>query len=205
MIKIYCIDLRRFDDNNFFSEAYNNASLFRKEKCDKFKFIENKKQSLGAAYLLDEYLKTIGLREKDMSYNLSKYGKPSFASHEDIHFSISHSGNFSIVAFSDIEVGCDIEIVKKVDEKVVDRVLSDAQKKRYEILASDERIDYFFKMWVAKEAISKRDGLGLSYDFRLIEDNDYSYISKKTVSENGDKYYISVYNELDKNPIFVNF
>lgn len=194
MLKVYLVDIRKFDDKTSLSEALNSASLFRKEKYESFKFDINKKQSLAATYLLNHYLNTIGFLEKDMVYDINKYGKPSFKNLPNIKFSISHSGNISMLVVSDNEVGCDIEKVGKFDEKLIDKVLSDNEKKELNAKKSiNDKNDIFYKYWVMKEAILKKEGTGLTCELNKIHD-DLAYISDILLTDINEKYYFAIFN-----------
>ncbi len=105
-------------------EIISNSSKFRIDKYNAINSKEVKKEILAATYLIDKHLRKYGLREKDMEYMIGKNGKPSFENHPEINFSISHSKDLVLVAFSDIEVGCDMQIVKNIDSNIFDKVLA---------------------------------------------------------------------------------
>ena len=105
-------------------EIISNSSKFRIDKYNAINSKEVKKEILAATYLIDKHLRKYGLREKDMEYMIGKNGKPSFENHPEINFSISHSKDLVLVSFSDIEIGCDMQIVKNIDSNIFDKVLS---------------------------------------------------------------------------------
>lgn len=119
--------------------------------------------SLGASVLLDGALSGYGLREKDMTYDKEKNGKPCFPGHFPFHFSISHSGTMAALAVSDRPVGCDIQIEKEADIRLAERFFAPAET-AYVEAASDprERDRRFFRCWALKESFAKAlgDGLG---------------------------------------------
>lgn len=94
-------------------------------------------------------------------------GKPYFSNLPELHFSVSHSGNVWICAFSDHPVGCDIE--RHRDDMSRIRALA----KRW--LSEDEQIYLenngctprsFADIWVRKEAYVKLLGCGIDSRFR---------------------------------------
>ncbi|MBR1844766.1 MAG: 4'-phosphopantetheinyl transferase superfamily protein, partial [Lachnospiraceae bacterium] len=135
--------------------------------------------------LIDKHLRKYGLREKDMEYMIGKNGKPSFENHPEINFSISHSKDLVLVAFSDIEIGCDIQIVKNIDSNIFDKVLSGDEKNNVCTTINDGltdnnnelQLEKFFYYWVQKETILKRDGSGLKDDISKIYDT-YGVVKK---------------------------
>lgn len=204
MLRVLIIEINKIKYNSLYDKLLSNVSTYRREKFDVLKNDEVKLQILAATYLIDEYLKTLALREKDMVYKLTKAGKPYFKNHPEISFSISHSKDMVGVAFSDKEVGFDIQVVKKVGDKIYDYVLSDVEKADvFSATNEKERLDRFFKYWVMKEAILKRDGTGLISNMKDIND-DYCIVgsldalnTKGFISKN-EIYYYCVNNALDK-------
>jgi phosphopantetheine--protein transferase-like protein len=98
------------------------------------------------------------------------HGKPSFAAPElaAVRWSLSHSGIYTAIAFSDSEVGIDIEDMARQRE----------DDERYRAIArrffAPDEIEFvcggagssvkrrFFRVWTAKEAFVKYTGEGIS-------------------------------------------
>ena len=72
----------------------------------------------------------------------------------NMHISISHSGEYAVCALSENPVGIDIEKIREVNERLIDRVCT-AREREY--VTSNER---FFEVWTAKEAAYKKQGTG---------------------------------------------
>ena len=86
-------------------------------------------------------------------------GKPFFIS-GDWHFSISHTKAHVFCALSRRPVGLDAEeIDREIDLRLAAKILSEAEKGRYEE-AVDSRAA-LLKFWVLKEAAAKLTGEGL--------------------------------------------
>lgn len=92
-----------------FDAALPSVSDHRREKALSFYFEKDRRTSLLAGLLLDELLSEKGLRERDMVYNVSELGKPTFAEHADLHFSLAHSAGMAVGALSDVPIGVDVE------------------------------------------------------------------------------------------------
>ena len=163
MIKLLLADVLPLDDSAVYDGIYGRVSLERRSVADSFRFRKDRLLSLGAAALLDLGLAEFGLCEKDMSYGRTEHGKPFFKNAPDVHFSISHSSSKVAVAFSDREVGCDIEEVAEIDLAVAERFFSPAE---YEAImqkeGSDVRLKEFFRYWTLKESYMKAIGMGMS-------------------------------------------
>lgn len=110
---------------------------------------------LGRLEIFDERAKE-NLRKRLITGKTEK-GKPYFLWEGAPKFCISHSGDYAAVAFSDREVGLDIQKERELkNRRIYDRVLHKSGKEKEE--------DFFF-LWTAKEAYVKCTGEGLSGDF----------------------------------------
>lgn len=208
-MKIYStIDIRKFEDEKFLSDALSNSSVFRKKKYEAMNNSTGKLQVLANTYLLNKCLNELNLNEKDMEYAVEKNGKLRFTNAENVHFNLSHSKNMSLAVVSDKPVGCDIQFIDKVDEKLYDLVLSEYEKRivkgdctnpvggeckfrRGECLQSPDIVrasstspaEKFYELWAMKEAIIKKDGTGLRDNLADVHD-DNVYIEKRFLKSN---------------------
>ena len=144
----------------------------RKRKVWQCKNLEDKKRSLLAGYLIqqgaEEWMAKEGglqggAKPLFLSYAYSKYGKPYFRGEKDLFFNISHSKNYVVCAFSDREVGIDIQIHKKGKGDIAQRFFSAEDKMLMEKLAGEgkSREEAFFALWTVKEAFMKLTGEGM--------------------------------------------
>lgn len=191
------IDVRKFEDESFLNEALAKASNFRKKKYEAINNHLGKLQVIANTYLLNKCLNELGLNEKDMEYVVEKNGKLRFTNKPDVHFNLSHSKNMSLAVVSDEPVGCDIQFVDKVDEKLYDLVLSEEEKKYVvgentnPVGASVNSVgasctspaERFYELWAMKEAIIKKDGSGLRDRLTDVHD-DNVYIEKRILESN---------------------
>ena len=85
-------------------------------------------------------------------------GKPYFKHIPDLFFSISHKDDLTVIAFSNYEVGVDVEKIKKADLRVIKRFL----KEEADYITECDSDWRFFEVWTKKEAYLKCKGTGLS-------------------------------------------
>ena len=86
-------------------------------------------------------------------------GKPYFV-HGSAHFSITHTKNHVFCVLSDGPVGIDAEETdRKIDLRLADRILSQAEKRRFE--DAEDKQKALLTFWVLKEAAAKCSGEGL--------------------------------------------
>lgn len=84
-------------------------------------------------------------------------GQPYLADYPNLHISISHSGKFVICAIGDIPVGIDIEFPRPIRSNLAARWFSQQEQALVK-----HNANIFFDLWMAREAVLKEIGCGLS-------------------------------------------
>jgi 4'-phosphopantetheinyl transferase len=136
-------------------------------------------------------------------------GKP-FIEAANTHFNISHSGEWVVLAYSDQEVGIDIEIIRPINYRIAERFFSTEEFNALENKQQDEKLEYFFDLWTLKESYLKLLGTGLTkslnsftiyfadgnYQFRENDsDSKINIYFKQFSIENGYKLSVCSYND----------
>ncbi len=94
------------------------------------------------------------------SIAIAPRGKPYFPD-SPWHFSISHTKGHVFVALAHRPIGIDAEETdRRVNPALANKVLSPAEKSRYE--AAADKNAAFLRLWVLKEAAAKLAGTGLT-------------------------------------------
>lgn len=103
------------------------------------------------------------LKNEQINFGKSKFGKPYLKSFKDFHFNISHSGEFIVCAISSNPIGIDIEQVKCIDYKNIAEKFFTESEVKY-ILDSNytDSLSRFYRIWTLKESYIKCHGMGLS-------------------------------------------
>lgn len=99
----------------------------------------------------------------EISIIYAQNGKPYFPDIEQIHFSVSHSGDYWACVFERIPVGFDIEDLntKKNRFRLQDRIAKRYFTQEEYDYISKNKGDSFFEIWVRKEAYLKYKGTGI--------------------------------------------
>lgn len=196
MIEFLYADVSPLNDDEIFRTFYENASSERRKKIDAFRFRKDKNLSLGASVLLDAGLKSFGLCEKEMVYGTCENGKPLFKNRPDIFFNISHSGNVAAAAFSDGEIGIDIEKIGNADLKIAKRFFSRDEYRYLESLSEEKSGSEFYRLWTLKESFMKITGLGMKLPL-----NSFCIRTENGVSvecgDINDDFYFYEFDEID--------
>ena len=135
----------------------------RKEKALAFRYENGRALSLGVSLLLEQALREAGITEFELS--LEPQGKPALV-HQDLHFSLSHSGTIAVCALSCSPIGADVELIKPLRTQGVLRFLHPDEAA--EIQQSEDPALAFIRIWTRKESYGKRNGTGIAYDMKGI-------------------------------------
>ena len=113
--------------------------------------------------------------------------KPYIKEYDHIYFNISHCKYGCACIIADCNVGIDIQDYRIINDKVIDRVCSVAEKKQ--LYSSNNKCLEFTKIWAMKEAYLKMLGVGIAVDLTEI---DTSALQNKIYCKTFDKYVLAV-------------
>lgn len=102
-----------------------------------------------------------GLDTELMHILCKDYGKPFFQDVSGVEFNISHSGDYVAVMLADTPVGVDIQTVRSVKERVINKVCNDYEKKF--VFDSEDINRAFIRLWTLKESYVKAIGRGMTF------------------------------------------
>lgn len=125
-------------------------------------------RQVGEVMVLRGLERWYGLRRGSYQIRRAEKGKPYVEGVKGVYFNLSHSGDYVVCAFSDDEVGVDVEKIGKPYEGIVHRFFHPNEIKRWEN-ATDDKSDLFYRIWVAKESYLKYLGTGLSQSLASFE------------------------------------
>ena len=117
---------------------------------------------INTALALKAGFASYGINESKVIYALSENGKPFTKNFTALHFSISHTEDFSIVAFYNKEIGIDCEkYSRNIPKEILNRYFSQEEARAF---SSDP-----LRLWTAKEAFVKHTGKGFAMGRNGIE------------------------------------
>jgi len=154
----YVMQTDLLENDALFRDRYHTLSPARQKKIDGFIFPKDKSLSLAAGLLFQAGLEVYGLREQELTIAHNENGKPFIPEHPELFFNISHSENLAICAFSNREIGVDVEKVTEIDLAIAKRFFYGTEYR--DIMASECPEETFFDYWVLKESYMKATGLG---------------------------------------------
>ena len=138
-------------------------SIAEWEKAMRFRFPADQARSAVTRGVLRTLLsRYLNRPAGDLAFTENDHGKPAISG---IEFNVSHSGDYSLLAFShESPIGVDVEHIRdwKVMHDLARRVLTPNEFERFSSLPDLRRQRVFYEIWTLKESILKAIGSGLS-------------------------------------------
>lgn len=149
------------------------VSIEKQKKINKLRFDIDRKLSLYSELLVRyQACQELNLSNKEVVFGKSKNGKPFLLDYPEFYFNISHTRNAVVVAFSDSEIGVDIESIKPINLAIANRFYTSCEQ---EYITTHGNPDYaFYEVWTKKETYIKYLGTGLSTSlnsFNVLDDS----------------------------------
>jgi 4'-phosphopantetheinyl transferase len=141
-------------------EQARAARFHSAQHQDRFTVAHGRLRQLLAAQL--------NMAPQEIGFMQGEHGKPQLASFpggRQLHFNLSHSGNWGMVATAwNRAVGVDVEAWRAMhnEARLVRRFFSNVEAQEYAALPLPDRQAAFFRGWTRKEAYIKAVGRGLS-------------------------------------------
>ena len=161
--------------NNTNLEQIIKIKMYKRKKIKKILKIDDKKRCLQGELLLIQ-----GLKKHNIDYNRIKikknsYGKP-YIQNNPLYYSISHSHDYVVCAFSKNKIGIDIEKIRDVDIQIMNQFATSNEKK-YILKSKKQLFNRFFTIYTLKEAYFKMMGKNLNNMLNIEFTINKNYIS----------------------------
>lgn len=94
--------------------------------------------------------------------------KPYVNTTPNLFFNISHSGAYAAMAFSNTQVGIDIEKIKSkpIEREIITSIFNNTEANL--IINAPNTNQLFYKLWTRKEALAKASGTGIDNHFKKL-------------------------------------
>lgn len=158
-------------------QAISVLSREEQERAARLIAEAHRRRSIAAHAMLRSILsRYCGESPKQLAIGRTSDGKPFLSAYPSIRFNLSHSHGRALIAVArDREIGVDIENVRpEVDVvRLAKRFLSERDQTFIECGEPAQRHERFLKTWVAREAVFKAEGKGITFPL----DRDYLELS----------------------------
>ncbi len=121
---------------------------------------------------------------KDIQFAIGTNKKPVLQNHSPLHFNISHTGEWILIAIGKNEIGIDVE---KIDLDVSHEDIFPISFNDQEIAAiksSPVPGESFYLYWTRKEALTKATAKGIDDDLKKIPSLDGTHTISNSISGN---------------------
>ncbi|MCC2597575.1 4'-phosphopantetheinyl transferase superfamily protein [Pusillimonas sp. MFBS29] len=156
---------RFIDDDRLPDQLFRFLSADEQKRAAAFVSLSARNQYVQTRAVLRLLLgKFLGLAPESLVFDYGPYGKPSLHAHQACCFNVAHSGDYALLALSDgLQLGVDIERRRHTSDldALVRMVFSPNELLAWAALHEAERLEKFFSIWAAKEALVKAIGRGL--------------------------------------------
>lgn len=183
-MKIYAVKILEIE-NDKLEYLTSKISSEKRETINKFYNRKDKIRSLiGEILVRVKLAEDFGIGNEDIVFEKNDYGKLYIKGYSNLHFNISHSGDWVICGIDEKDIGVDVEKIKNIEYEEIARNFFSEKESNY-ILNKDKKnqLARFYEMWTLKESYVKCCGKGLSIplksfsilrggeDIKLIQDN----------------------------------
>lgn len=129
------------------------------------KMLRGKENYIASRWLLRKVLANYtGIAADKVTFLRTDKGKP-YLPGSNIHFSLSHSGHWALLAVANTGlIGVDIEAIKTTRNlnAIAEHYYHPQEFAHLQALKGDAQRDYFYRLWTLKEAFFKATGIGIS-------------------------------------------
>ena len=111
--------------NSEYEKWFSLMTKEKQERVSRYKDVIRRKCSVAGEMLVKEYIgNTLNIAPESLVILTDKRGKPN-VENCPIHFNISHCENMLVYAFSDEEIGIDIERIRPIALNILKRFFSE--------------------------------------------------------------------------------
>ncbi|MET3035907.1 4'-phosphopantetheinyl transferase superfamily protein [Chryseobacterium sp. NRRL B-14859] len=179
---ICCVHIDQTLDDTVLQEMMQYVTPEKRAKIQRFrKPIDAMRSLLGDLIIRFILCRHYGFHNHEIHYEHQEFGKPYLPEHPDVHFNISHSGDWVVGIVSTDLIGIDIEKITEVKENLTSLALTTEEHQQFQKLNETERNLFFFELWTLKESYVKATGKGLSEGLNTLQisrDNGNIHIEK---------------------------
>ena len=174
---ILYMDVSVFEDVLLYEKGKTLLSAERRMYMEKLKNPKAASLSLGAGVLLFFALQKCNYTEQLEKIKKTPLGKP-YLKGIDFQFNLSHSGTYALCAYSNRNIGADLQQIKEKLPEKTEKILSKDETSFLTKFTQPEQTQLFYRLWARKESLIKWDGRGLRLPLQEI-----SFIKNGTLTD----------------------
>lgn len=145
---------------------------------------------LLSRYLLASRLK---INCRKIVFTIGPNGKPAFPEGGNLHFNISHSGEWAVCAIANVPVGVDVERLRKVNSGLAERFFSPDEVATLKALPPEMQTEKFIQLWTLKESFLKAIGRGLTRNLNSFSVRWHDGLYSITGDDSAGDYHLKLF------------
>lgn len=162
-MKIFALNSLEQIDDVTYRKLLISLPTEQQDRIKKFSRLAETKRALLTDILVRSIIvNELKISNKEIEFNINKYGKPLLERNCDFHFNISHSGDWIVCAVDSQPIGIDIEKIGPVELAIAAQFFSDEEFKMLMAKNFKDQPFFFFDLWTLKESYIKAIGTGVS-------------------------------------------
>ncbi len=145
------------------SHHWDVLNAAERDRANRYSLEKPRTQFIAARGFLREVIACyLNRSPHDVAFLVEPDGKPTLAD-STLHFNLTHSAEWGLIAIANQRVGIDLEQVRPMENagSLVERFFGPAERMEYAQLVERVRLAGFFRGWTCKEALLKAVGTGI--------------------------------------------
>jgi len=195
MVEVYAIHL--LPDEDFLQVSGQLLSYLPAEAQERFsrfsKGADIQRSLLGemlARYLFADRLK---INSHEIVFVVGLNGKPAFPNGGNLHFNISHSGQWAVCALANVPVGVDVERLRKVNPALAERFFAPDEVAALKALSPEMQTEKLIQLWTLKESFLKAIGRGLTRNLNSFSVRRQGSLYSITGDDSASDYHLKLF------------
>ncbi|RCW92498.1 4'-phosphopantetheinyl transferase family protein [Winogradskyella arenosi] len=197
-IKVFKIQFTTYEP--MVSYLWTLLNITEQDRAERYHFKKDKNRFVICRALLKLLISDeTNLNVSEINLKKGKYHKPYLPQNPALHFNVSHSEDYAIMAIGNCELGVDVEFVNEQFQykDIIPAVCTEDEMDW--IKKTSDSLETFYKIWTRKEALVKAMGTGINDDFKDMSVTDGVHYTKlqtdshrptvKVISLNFNAYY----------------
>ena len=168
-MKYFIYNIENLSDAEY-EKWFSLMTKEKQERVSRYKDITRRKCSVAGEMLVKAYINALNIAPEILEISEDENGKP-YIPDCPVHFNFSHCENMLALAFSDEEIGIDIERIRPISLTILKRFFSEEEQKyvlghepdesSFTKSEDKEILERFYRIFTLKEAICKKSGIGI--------------------------------------------
>lgn len=195
VMEVYKFNINELKNSDIEKEMLEVIDYKRRETLGRIKNRKVYLHSLVGEWMIrQKTTEKTGLDSKRLVIERNEYGKPYFLNFPEIHFNISHSGNWVLGILSNRKCGIDVEQMKETHMDIARRFFANDEYQMLLQEKGEKQRRLFYELWTLKESYVKYEGTGMTLPFHqfCVERNESGWRLKKELVDKCQFYEVEV-------------